>query len=106
MNPGGPYAQRLMPRRNTGIASTSVIDPAPVELAQDLIRGADDIAKALGLTVTQVYEISKRIASGKPHKRPMPPIFNDGVTLCLRRSSLVSYYAKRERAALAAAGVV
>lgn len=56
-------------------------------IASDLIFGADQIAKTLGLTRRQVYHAA---ASGHI------PSFRIGATICVRRSTLLAWFEDQE----------
>jgi len=65
-----------------------------IPLADDLLRGADDIAAFLGLAPRAVYHAASRAAL---------PTFRIGAILCARRSTLLAWIAEQEKKGRAAA---
>lgn len=60
----------------------------PIQLSQDLIFGAGEIAEVLGITTRQVYYI---------HQQEQMPFFRIGSTLCARRSTLMNWITETEQ---------
>lgn len=56
-------------------------------LADDLLQGADDIAKFMGLSRRQAYHLA---AAGRI------PVFKMGAIVCARRSTILSWIAEQE----------
>lgn len=61
------------------------------ELREDLVVGADAVAQFLGMTTRQVY--------GCVERRTIP-FFKIGSQICLRRSVMMEWIARQERAAM------
>lgn len=62
---------------------------APLQLADDLLQGADSIASYMGLSRRQAYHL---VAAGRI------PTFRMGATICARKSTILNWIAQQEAA--------
>ena len=62
---------------------------APLQLADDLLQGADSIAKFMGVTRRQAYHF---VADGRI------PTFRIGAIICARKSTILNWIAQQEAA--------
>ncbi|WP_044549851.1 hypothetical protein [Azospirillum lipoferum] len=62
---------------------------APPTLADDLLQGADSIAKFMGVTRRQAYHF---VADGRI------PTFRIGAIICARKSTILNWIAQQEAA--------
>lgn len=63
--------------------------PAPLQLADDLLQGANSIAKFMGVTRRQAYHF---VADGRI------PTFRIGAIICARKSTILNWIAQQEAA--------
>ncbi|CBS87017.1 hypothetical protein [Azospirillum lipoferum] len=67
---------------------------APPTLADDILQGADSIAKFMGVTRRQAYHF---VADGRI------PTFRIGAIICARKSTILNWIADQERHATSSA---
>ncbi len=59
-----------------------------ISLADDILRGADDIAAFLGLAPRAIYHAASRAKL---------PVFRIGAVICARKSTLMAWISEQER---------